>query len=112
MAELITGKYLDEERFARSYARGKFGVKQWGRLRIRGELKRRDISDYCIHKAMSEINPKDYLLSLEQVLIKRNERLKMDNVYERKQKLVNYAIGRGYESELIWPIVDRIIPIS
>jgi regulatory protein len=57
---LIEDNFLNEERYARSYARGKFRIKQWGRLRIRRELKFRKISDYCIRKAMEEIDENDY----------------------------------------------------
>ncbi len=61
IAELITDNFLNEERFARSYARGKFNIKKWGRHRIKQELKRRQITDYCLRKAMEEIEETDYL---------------------------------------------------
>src|ERR1017187_9401155 len=60
IAGLITGNYLNEERFAKSYAGGKFRIKKWGRIKIKIELKKRKISEYCIKRAMEEINNRDY----------------------------------------------------
>lgn len=112
MAELISENFLDEERFARSYARGKFSFKKWGRMKIRGELKKRAISDYCLRKAMEEIDHDDYEKTLAGVLEKKLALIKAENPYERKQKLVNYAIGRGYEADLVWRISDEILKLT
>lgn len=109
IADLIEDKFLDEERFACSYARGKFGIKKWGRMRIIRELKKRAISDYCIRKAMKEIDADDYLIALDNLMEKKLALLKTDNPYERKQKLVNYAFSRGYEADLAWQAVDKIL---
>ena len=58
--ELVQDNFLNEERFARSFARGKYRMKKWGKYRIQNELKQRQISDYCIRKAMTEIDPEEY----------------------------------------------------
>ena len=112
IADLISEKFLDEERFACSYARGKFGIKKWGRMRIIRELKKRAISDYCIRKAMKEIDADDYLIALDNIMEKKLASLKTDNEYERKQKLVNYAFSRGYESDLAWEAVNKLLATS
>jgi regulatory protein len=106
MASLIEEKFLDEERFARSFARGKFRMKQWGRTRIRQELKLRNISDYCIRKAMTEISEQDYLKTLEEILEKRATQIGEANDFERKGKLAQYAMSRGFEGDLIWKALD------
>ncbi|MBK9015346.1 MAG: RecX family transcriptional regulator [Saprospiraceae bacterium] len=106
MANLIEEKFLDEERFARSFARGKFRMKQWGRTRIRQELKLRNISDYCIRKAMEEISEGDYLKTLREVLERRASKIGESNEFALKGKLVQYAMSRGFESELIWKTLD------
>jgi regulatory protein len=105
MAGLIEEKFLDEERFARSFARGKFRMKQWGRNRILQELKQRQISDYCIRKAMEEISEQDYLATLKEVLEKRAGQIVEADDFARKGKLAQYAMSRGFESELIWQIL-------
>lgn len=105
IANLIGEKFLDEERYARSFARGKFRMKQWGRSRIRQELKLRNISDYCIRKAMEEINEVDYLNTLREVLEKRAEQIAEADDFARKGKLAQYAMSRGFEAELVWQLL-------
>ncbi|MCC6725345.1 MAG: RecX family transcriptional regulator [Saprospiraceae bacterium] len=108
MASLIEEKFLDEERFARSFARGKFRMKQWGRVRIQRELKLRQISDYCIRKAMEEISEQDYLNTLREVLEKRAEQIAEENDFARRAKLAQYAMSRGFESEMIWDLLKDL----
>lgn len=108
MAELIQKNFLNEERFARSYARGKFRFKNWGRIRITQELKRRKISDYLIRKAMEEITEKDYREALYDFLARKLPLVKAKNDFERKQKLAAYALRRGFENEYIWECVREL----
>lgn len=105
IANLIEEKFLDEERYARSFARGKFRMKQWGRSRIRQELKLRNISDYCIRKAMEEISEQDYLNTLMEVLEKRALQIAEADDFARKGKLAQYAMSRGFEAELVWQLL-------
>ena len=106
IVQLIEENFLNEERFARAFARGKFRIKQWGRNRIRQELKKRKISDYCLRKAMEEIEEEDYLNTLRTALIKKNISLKEEDPYRRKSKLARYAVSRGFESELAWQLIN------
>ncbi|NNE28365.1 MAG: RecX family transcriptional regulator [Saprospiraceae bacterium] len=112
MAQLIQENFLNEERFARSFARGKFRNKGWGRMKIKRELTSRDISDYCIRKGMGEIEDEEYLQKLRTILEKKSVALEEKNLFEKKQKLVNFALRRGFESEHIWKILDELIPRS
>lgn len=106
IAELIQENFLNEERFARSFARGKFRMKKHGRDRIRRELKMRRISAYCIRKAMTEIEEEDYLKTLGEVIEKKSKTLKETNPFVRKAKLAKYAIGRGFESAMVWEALN------
>ena len=108
IVQLIEENFLNEERFARAFARGKFRIKQWGRNRIRQELKKRKISDYCVRKAMEEIEEEDYRHTLEAALMKKNISLKEEDPYQRKSKLARYAISRGFESELAWQLINEM----
>ena len=109
IADLIREKYLDEERFARSYARGKFKMKRWGRYRIRAELKKRDISAYCIKKAMTEIGDGEYYATLCQELERRDGVEKAgQHPYLRRRKLADYMVKRGYESGLVWQAINDL----
>ena len=99
--ELIEFNFLNEERYARSFARGKFRIKKWGKLKIRMALKKRDVYFKCIDFAMLEIDDKTYLNTLKELLQKKNDILKETNLYKRKMKLINYLVNRGYEYDLI-----------
>jgi len=112
IVELIEEKFLDEQRFAIAYARGKFRYKKWGRIRIQRELRMRKISAYCLKKAMSEITDEDYMETLETLLLKKNEILREKNIWKRRKKLADYVISKGYESYLVWDTIKRIIPSS
>lgn len=101
IVELITEGFLDEERFARSYARGKFRMKHWGKRRITQELKYRDISDYCIKKGLSEIEDEAYEEALRTLLEKKLSTLPQKNIHVIRKKLYEYANRKGYESFLI-----------
>ena len=105
---LIEDNFLNEERFARTFARGKFRIKQWGRNRIRQELQMRQISDYCMRKAMEEIEEGEYLETLRSVLKKRAVALNNGLTdFERKNKVAQYAIQRGYEADLVWDLIKN-----
>lgn len=107
MASLIEENFLNEERYARSFARGKFRIKQWGRGRIRQELKMRDISDYCIRKAMDEIDEGEYRSVLVALIQKQEGAIDWSNDFDRKNKLAQHAIRRGFESEMVWEILNE-----
>lgn len=108
MASLIVDKFLDEERFARSYARGKFNIKFWGRMRIKRELKMRKISDYCIRKAMEEIDDDLYIEKLQMLLQKKNNLLRDEDRFKRIKKLSEHAIRRGFEMDLVWEQINAM----
>ncbi|MBI3512255.1 MAG: RecX family transcriptional regulator [Bacteroidetes bacterium] len=105
ISELILKNFINEERFAIAYAGGKFRIKKWGRIKIRVELKRRKLSDYCISKAMKEIDEKDYRKTLGQIAEKKMKEVKEKNELKKKYKVMSYLISRGFESELVREIV-------
>ena len=102
MIELINDGFIDEERFSRSFCRGKFRIKKWGRRKIKFELKMKNISSVCIKKGMEEIDEKEYLKALENQAEKKNGLIKEKNHFKRQTKLGNYLIKRGFEANLVW----------
>lgn len=111
ISELIQENFLDEERFARAFARGKHHIKKWGRLRIENELKFRKISTYCIQKAMGEIEEAVYKDNLRHLLNKKAVTLELEeNQFKIKQKLFQYALQKGYESDFISMMLKEIFP--
>ena len=108
IGELIQFNFLNKERYARSFARGKFRIKKWGRMKIRMELKKRDIYFKCIDFAMEEIDDKAYFETLKKVLQKKNELEKEKDSYKRKAKLTRYLVSRGFEYDLIRDALEEL----
>lgn len=110
VTHLIQENYLNEERFAQSYARGKFNIKKWGRNRIVNELKFRGISKYNIRTALREINEENYLNTFEKLSQKRLESIRETNAQKRRKKLADYLLYRGWESHLVYGKIKELIP--
>jgi len=102
---LIEQNYLNEERFAIAFAGGKFRVKHWGKVKIKLELKQRDISEYCLNKALNEISDQDYLHTLNEQIDKKWAETKDKNLLSKRAKVAKYVIGKGFEQDLIWNIL-------
>ena len=109
MSQLIEENYLNEERFAMAFAGGKFRIKQWGKTRIKYELKQRQVSDYSIKKAIAAITEEDYLTTLEKLATEKLELLTDEkNIFTKKSKLQNYLVGKGYEFNLVGEILKDV----
>jgi len=108
IAHLIEKDFINEERFAKALAGGKFRIKKWGRIKVEAELRSRGLSDYCIKQGMKEINDTDYYATLLNLLEKKKKEIIAKTDYELNQKLARYAIGKGYEGELVWQILKEI----
>ena len=99
---LIAENYLNEERFAMAFAGGKFRMKSWGRIKIRYELKQLQVSEYCIKKALTEIDEEEYLEKLKKLFIEKSQKLPTEkNHFTRNKKIMSYLQQKGYESFLI-----------
>ncbi|MHB1147023.1 MAG: regulatory protein RecX [Lutibacter sp.] len=106
---LLQHNFLNEERFSKSFARGKFSIKNWGRIKIVNELKFRNISPYNIKSALKEIDEDDYLKTLQKVAEKKSALIKEPNAFKKRSKLITYLSSKGYESELIYDVVNGLI---
>ena len=105
---LIENNYLNEERFARIFAGSKFRQKKWGRLKIRQELKMRGVSDYCLRVGLSEIDGDDYMETLQSIIQKKSLEVKENNPLIKKQKIVKYALSKGFEQDLVFDVVRNL----
>jgi regulatory protein len=103
LSQLIEEDYLNEERFAMQFAGGRFRMKQWGRVKIKYELKQKQVSEYCIKKALKEIDEDDYLKTLQKLAEKKWSSIRGEGVnrYVKLSKTTDYLLQKGYESELI-----------
>ena len=106
---LLEHNFLNEERFSKSFARGKFKIKHWGKQRIVRELKFRDISEYNIKTALKEIDEQEYLSTIYTIADKRNTFINEPDFYKRKKKLTDFLIRKGYEFELIFETVKNVL---
>lgn len=107
IANLISNNFLNEERFAKAFAGGKFRIKKWGKVKIRIELKKRKISDYCIKKGLFEISDDEYFETLKELLAKRLRENPRGKEPVRNYKAAQYAMSRGFEGDLIWKILKK-----
>lgn len=108
IVHLIEENYLNEERFAILYAGGHFRTKKWGRLKILRGLKEKRISEYCIKKAMREIDMDDYAATLLKLAATKWELLRGNGPVQRKTKCWNYLIQKGYEPNLVGEVLSGL----
>lgn len=109
MVHLIEHNYLNEERFAKAFVRGKFRIKKWGKNRLVRELKFRDISKFAIETALNEIENEDYFETLDELIQKRIEQVKEKNIYKKKRKVADYLLYRGWESHLVYEKLNEYL---
>ncbi|MCK0188761.1 regulatory protein RecX [Arenibacter sp. F20364] len=110
VGHLIQENYLNEERFSRSFARGKFNIKKWGKNRIVNELKQREISKYNINKALEELEPTEYLKTFNALAKKRLSEIREKDIQKRRKKLADYLLYRGWESGMVYEKVFELVP--
>ncbi len=110
ISQLIEEGCLNEERFAIQFAGGKFRMKQWGRTKIKYELKQKMVSDYCIRKALNEIAEEDYQKTLEKLARKKWSSIKGEgvNLFVKMSKTKNFLLQRGFEQNLIQSALKKL----
>lgn len=110
ISELIEKGLLNEEQYARAIARGKFRMKQWGRIKIIQQLKLQKVSEYCIKKALTEIDADEYYETLKKLAEKKWAELRSERMQPiKKNKTFHYLAQKGYESSLITEAINEII---
>lgn len=107
LTDLILEKFIDEQRFAESFCRGKFRIKRWGKVKIKNELRLRKISVSCINKGLEQIEEEEYYSTLKELYEKKKNSLKDKNQFIRKGKIAKHLQQKGFESNLIWELINR-----
>ena len=110
LSYLITEGFLNEERFAKSFAGGKFRIKQWGRIKIVHALEHKGLTKNCIRIGLKEIDESDYHDTLERLLTSKISQLDDSDKFLVKDKASKYAIQKGFEPELVWEILKALLP--
>jgi len=106
--QLIQENFLNEERFAIAFARGKFRIKRWGKIKIKLELKQHKVSEYCINKALKQIDGNEYFATLEKIIEKKIKEIKEPNKIKKQYKIIKYAMSRGYEQDIIMDAIKNL----
>lgn len=104
ISQLIQEDYLNEERFALAFAGGKFRMKRWGRVKIKHELKQRQVSDYCIRKALASLDDEEYMRVLREETEKRWHSIRGSgtNAFVKMSKTRDYLVAKGFETDLVY----------
>ena len=109
IVHLLEHNFLNEERFAKTYVRGKFRIKKWGRQRLTLELKKKGVSKFNINQAVREIKDDEYIETFNALAEKRVDYIRETNKLKKKKKLVDYLLYRGWESHLVYDKVNQLI---
>ncbi len=110
ITDLITDGFLNEERYAKAFAGGKFRMKKWGRIKIVNALEAQGLSQNCIKIGLKEISAEDYVSTLKSVLEKKGQEIDEENVFTRRDRISKYAIQKGYEPDLVWKLLKEMFP--
>jgi len=110
LTDLITDGFLNEERFAKAFAGGKFRMKKWGRIKIVNALESHGLSKNCIKIGLKEIDNNDYVAGLNSILEKKANEIEEPNIFAKRDKLSKYAIQKGYEPDLVWKSLKELFP--
>lgn len=109
ISKLIQEDYLNEERYAVAFAGGKFRMKQWGKVKIRYEMKLKGVSEFCIRKALNAIDENEYEAVFEKLAEEKRSSLRSEkNIFTKKQKIRNYLMQKGFENEMISTYLRKI----
>ena len=109
LSHLITEGFLNEERYAKAFAGGKFRIMKWGKLKIQKELESSGVSPRNIAKGLAEIDSSEYSQTLLMLIKKKSKQVDDDNIYTKKSKVARFVVGKGYEPELVWEIINDLM---
>ena len=113
LSQLVEENYLNEERYAIAFAGGKFRIKHWGRIKIKYELNKNNISSYCIKKALDSIDKNQYNKTLKTLFELKLKTVKTEkNTFTRNKKIFSYLLQKGFETELISELLQNHNNIS
>lgn len=108
LTRLITDGFLNEQRFAKAFAGGKFRTKKWGRNKIVHELEAHGVAPKCIQLGLKEIDATEYRKTLLKLIGKKLTETKEENPFKRKNLIARFVIGKGYEPETVWDLLKEL----
>jgi regulatory protein len=108
IVHLIEHNFLNETRFACSFARGKHRIKFWGKIRIINELKFRNISQYNINLGLAEITPEEYATTFDTIAQRNWESIRESNIQKKRKKCSDFLLRKGFESNLVYEKIKEL----
>jgi regulatory protein len=99
--------FLDDARFAKTYARSKLRMNKWGKLKILQGLKQKGLREPHISNALKALDWDDYYDTIRTLLAQKGRLLKDPEGYQRQQKLVKFLVGKGFEPNLVWEVLKE-----
>ena len=102
IVHLIDNNFLNESRFACSFARGKHRIKHWGKIRIVNELKFKKISQFNINLGLKEISETEYFETFENSANKNWQSIMERNIQKKRKKFCDYMLRKGFESDIVY----------
>ncbi|MDP1621029.1 MAG: regulatory protein RecX [Bacteroidales bacterium] len=108
MRQLKEEGFIDEERYARIFVRSKFHINKWGRIKIRYELKGRNISENLVNKAMEEIGEDDYMRTIHELVLKKKLEINSEKHLNIREKILTFVTGKGFEFDLIIKVLTEL----
>ena len=109
--QLIKEKFIDEKRYVKFYIKDKFTFNRWGKIKIKWQLKSKNIYGSWIDEELKQIDPDEYRMALAQLLIQKRAKIKDPDPYKTKASLVRYASSRGFEPDLIYQVIEEQIKL-
>jgi len=110
ITQLTQSDLLNENRFATNYARGKFRIKKWGKIRIQQKLRSKKIAEESIQHALNQLDPIEYKEVFNALSARKLEGIKTNDVHKKRKKLGDMLLYRGWEFEMVYDKVRELIP--
>ena len=109
LAQLQAEQYLDQQRYANSFTRGRFYQKKWGRSKVYYELRQRGLHPDQIMLAWQEVDPQDYQETMQQLLSQKARQYRSKSRFELNQKLLRFMVGKGYDADDVRPLIEELV---
>ncbi len=101
--------YINDERYAISFAHDRLKFNKWGKIKIEHQLKLKRIKDIHILKALGSIDSSEYAQIIKSELLKKSKRIRTSNAFEIKSKLMRFGQSKGFETELLFNVIDELL---
>lgn len=110
MQHLVFNRFVNDQRYCESIVSGKFRIKQWGKLKIKGYLIQKNIPTTIIQNAINGIDDKEYCKTIEKLVLKKMEELKNEkDIWKKKSKIFRFVHGKGFEFDMCQQYINALI---